>query len=72
MKGDIEKVVVTEEEINKKAKEISQTLAEEYMDKDLTLIGILNAALCFYRTLYGFSRFPCGPLPHRLPNLQIL
>ncbi len=58
MKDDIEKVVVTEEEISKKVKEISLTLAEEYRDKDLTLIGILNGSLVFLSDLIRLLPFP--------------
>lgn len=57
MKDDIEKVVVTEEEISKKVKEISLTLAEEYRDKDLTLIGILNGSLVFLSDLIRLLPF---------------
>lgn len=58
MKDDIEKVVVTEEEIRRKVEEISRRLAEDYKDKDLTLIGILNGSLVFLSDLIRLLPFP--------------
>ncbi len=58
MKDDIEKVIVTEDAIRRKVLEISRRLAEDYKDKDLTLIGILNGSLVFLSDLIRLLPFP--------------
>lgn len=57
MKDDIDQVVVTEEAIRQKVQEISRRLAEDYRDKDLTLIGILNGSLVFLSDLIRLLPF---------------
>lgn len=47
MNHDIEKVLVTEEEIAAKCKEIGQTLSKEYAGKFPLAIGVLKGALPF-------------------------
>lgn len=58
MKDDVEKIIVTEEEIRQKVQEISQRLAKDYKDKNLTLIGILNGSLVFLSDLIRLLPFP--------------
>ncbi|MFQ5956865.1 MAG: hypoxanthine phosphoribosyltransferase [Candidatus Brocadiales bacterium] len=57
MKNDIEKIVITEDAIKQKVQEISQRLAEDYKNKDLTLIGILNGSLVFLSDLIRLLPF---------------
>lgn len=58
MKDDIEKIIITEEKIKQKVQEISKKLAEDYKNKDLTLIGILNGSLVFLSDLIRLLPFP--------------
>ncbi|HEY9577872.1 MAG TPA: hypoxanthine phosphoribosyltransferase [Pseudobacillus sp.] len=48
---DIEKVLITEEEIQEKVKELGLELAEEYKDKFPLVIGVLKGALPFMSDL---------------------
>jgi len=51
MENDIEKVLITEQEITNKCIEIGQQLSEEYMDKFPLLIGVLKGATPFMADL---------------------
>lgn len=45
--SDIKKVLITEEEIQNKVKELGEKITEDYRDKDLFLLGILKGAVPF-------------------------
>ena len=45
--SDIKKVLITEEEIQNKVKELGEKITEDYSDKDLFLLGILKGAVPF-------------------------
>ncbi len=47
MKQDIEKVLISEEELQEKIKELGKTLTEEYQDRFPLAIGILKGAMPF-------------------------
>lgn len=47
MKNDIEKVLITEEEIQDKIRQLGATLTEEYADKFPLVIGVLKGAMPF-------------------------
>lgn len=47
MHNDIEKILVTEEEIQEKCRELGKQLAEEYKDRFPLAIGVLKGALPF-------------------------
>ncbi|HEY4554035.1 MAG TPA: hypoxanthine phosphoribosyltransferase [Bacillaceae bacterium] len=51
MKQDIEKILVTEEEINEKVQELGDRLTEEYKDRFPLAIGILKGAMPFMSDL---------------------
>lgn len=51
MHQDIERILITEEEIAKKCKEIGQQLTEEYRDRFPLLIGVLKGAMPFMADL---------------------
>lgn len=51
MDHDIEKVLITEEEIQEKIKELAATLTNEYKDKFPLVIGVLKGALPFMADL---------------------
>ncbi|WP_062107747.1 hypoxanthine phosphoribosyltransferase [Bacillus niameyensis] len=51
MKNDIEKVLITEEEINKKIVELAEQLTEEYKDRFPLAIGVLKGATPFMTDL---------------------
>ena len=47
MKNDIEKVLITEEEIQDKIRQLGATLTEEYKDQFPLAIGVLKGAMPF-------------------------
>lgn len=51
MKQDIEKVLITEEEIQKKTKEIAEQLTKEYDGRFPLAIGVLKGAMLFMADL---------------------
>lgn len=51
MKQDIENILISEEEIQKKVKELGATLTEEYSGKFLLAIGVLKGAMPFMADL---------------------
>lgn len=51
MKNDMEKILISEEEIQAKVKELGAQLAEEYKGKNPLLVGVLKGALPFMADL---------------------
>lgn len=51
MDKNIERVLISEEEIQEKIKELGATLSEEYKDKNPVVVGILKGALPFMADL---------------------
>lgn len=51
LEQDIKKVLITEEEIRAKSKELGQILTEEYADKNPILIGVLKGSVPFLAEL---------------------
>jgi len=51
MDSVIKKVLVTEEEIDKKVKELGREITRDYQGKDLMLVGILKGAVVFMSDL---------------------
>lgn len=51
MKQDIEKVLISEEEIQKKTKELAEQLTKEYKDRFPLAIGVLKGAMLFMSDL---------------------
>ncbi|WAA09470.1 hypoxanthine phosphoribosyltransferase [Fervidibacillus albus] len=51
MKQDIEKILITEEEIQEKIQQLAKTLTEEYKDRNPLVIGVLKGAMPFMADL---------------------
>lgn len=51
MHNDIEKILVTEDELQQKVKELGQQLSEEYKEKNPLVVGVLKGALPFMADL---------------------
>ena len=51
MNNDVKKVLITEEEIQKKVKEIALQISEDYKGKHLLMICILKGAIMFFSDL---------------------
>lgn len=51
MKQDMERILISEEELQEKVKELGNVLSEEYKDKNPLLVGVLKGALPFMADL---------------------
>lgn len=58
MESIIKSILVTEEEIEKKVKELGEKITEDYRDKDLILVGILKGAVIFMSDLARSIKMP--------------
>ncbi|WBW97943.1 hypoxanthine phosphoribosyltransferase [Oceanirhabdus sp. W0125-5] len=59
MNRDIQRVLISEEEIEKKVAEIAESISEEYKGKDVILIGILKGSVMFMSDLLKKITIPC-------------
>ena len=48
MKNDIKEILLTEEQIQSKVKELAKVLSEEYAGKDPVFVGVLKGVVVFY------------------------
>jgi hypoxanthine phosphoribosyltransferase len=55
---DIEKVLISEDEINAKLKELGARITEDYRGKDLILVGVLKGAFMVMSDLSRYIRLP--------------
>lgn len=60
MKNDIERVLLSEEEISGKIRELGSKISEEYKNKDLILVGVLKGSVPFMAELMKRISIPCG------------
>lgn len=58
MMQDIEKVLVTEEEIHARIREVAAVLTEEYRGKKPIVVGILKGAIPFYAEMTRALKIP--------------
>ena len=59
MERDIEKILLTEEQIQAKVKELGAILAEEYRDKNPIFVGVLKGVVIFYADMIRAINIPC-------------
>lgn len=59
MMQDIEKVLISEEEIQAKIRELGVTLTEEYRDKNPIFLGILKGVIVFFADMIRAVPIPC-------------
>lgn len=59
MNNDIEKILISEEALQKKIKEIAQQISEEYADKDPIFVGVLKGVVMFYADIVKNVTVPC-------------
>lgn len=60
MENIIKNILVTEEEIEARVKELGKQITEDYKDKDLILVGILKGAVIFMSDLARNIKMPIG------------
>jgi len=58
MSKEIEKILIDEEKIKKRVKEMGKSISEDYKDKNLMLVGILRGAVIFLADLVREIKIP--------------
>ena len=59
MKNDMQEILLTEEQIQAKVKELAAQIAEEYKDKDPIFVGVLKGVVIFFADLVRNVDIPC-------------
>ena len=59
MMRDIKKVLLTEEQILEKVKELGSVISKDYEGKDLLIVGILKGSVIFGSELIKNITIPC-------------
>ena len=59
MKKDIEKELLTEEQIQNKVNELAALLSREYADKDPVFVGVLKGVVVFFGDMMKRIDIPC-------------
>ena len=59
MERDIQEILLTEEQIKAKVKELGAILAEEYRDKNPIFVGVLKGVVVFYADMIRQITVPC-------------
>ena len=57
--NDIEKVLISQQEIQDKIVELGKILTEEYQDKDPVIVGVLKGVVVFYADMIRQITVPC-------------
>lgn len=60
MKQHIKQIILDEEELRKKIKELGNTISKDYEGKDLVLIGVLKGSVMFMADLMKEITIPCA------------
>ena len=59
MEKNIEQILVTEEQIQKRICELGKILSEEYAGKDPVIVGVLKGVVVFYADMIRQIKTPC-------------
>ena len=59
MENNIEQILVTEEQIQKRICEVGKILSEEYAGKDPVIVGVLKGVVVFYADMIRKITVPC-------------
>ena len=59
MHNDIQKILLTEEQIQEKVKELGKILTEEYADKNPIIVGVLKGVAICYADMIREIKVPC-------------
>ena len=59
MEKNIERVLLTEEQIQNRIRELGEELTREYADKDPVVIGVLKGVVIFYADMIRHINVPC-------------
>ena len=59
MKNDIKEVLLSEEQIRDKVKELAAELSREYAGKDPVFVGVLKGVVVFFADIIRYIDIPC-------------
>ena len=59
MENMIEKVLITEEQLQARIRELGEELTREYADKDPIVVGVLKGVVVFYADMIRELKVPC-------------
>jgi len=59
MKNDIQEILLSQEQIQQKVKELSAALMAEYADKNPLFVGVLKGVVMFYSDMVRSFEAPC-------------
>ncbi len=59
MHHNIERILLTEEQIQAKVAELGRVLSEEYKDKNPVVVGVLKGVVIFYADMIRAMNIPC-------------
>ena len=59
MENMIEKVLITEEQLQARIRELGEELTREYADKDPIVVGVLKGVVVFYADMVRQLKIPC-------------
>ena len=59
MKNDIKEVMLTEQQIQDKVKELAKQLSQDYADKDPVFVGVLKGVVIFFADMVRNIDIPC-------------
>ena len=59
MEKDIQQILLTEEQIQNKIKELGEILSAEYADKNPVIVGVLKGVVVFYADMIRQIKVPC-------------
>ena len=59
MHNDIQEILLTEEQIHAKVRELGEILTAEYADKNPIIVGVLKGVAIFYADMIREIKVPC-------------
>ena len=59
MKNDMKEILLTEEQIQSKVKELAQIISKEYAGKDPVFVGVLKGVVIFFADMVRNIDIPC-------------
>ncbi len=59
MEQDIQKILLTEEQIQERVRELGEILTAEYADKNPVIVGVLKGVVVFYADMIRQIKAPC-------------
>ena len=59
MEKDIQRILITEEQIKARIAEMGKEISEEYRDKDPVILGVLKGVVVFYADMVRHITVPC-------------